>query len=192
MNLELIYYLLASRYGNSTIASSDENRFKWQLCATIFQYGPTWAQELEIQKTIRDANIETFREGNRQIVNQAENPSTTPSTLDTEELNYVNNQNVSKTKRSLADAAALKLSLLKTDVTEEFLNKFKNLFLNIVMPEKPLWYITYDPEATEDILETADGATLTANYRNRYFTEVFPLFSDFQSFWNNTPFKEAI
>lgn len=192
MNLELIYYLLASRYGNSTIASSDENRFKWQLCATIFQYGPTWAQELEIQKTIRNTELETFREGNRQITNQAENPSTVPSTVDTEELNYVNNQNVSKTKRSLADAAALKLSLLKDDVTEEFLAKFKTLFLKIVQPERPLWYVTYNPEATEDILETADGATLLGNYRTRYFTQIFPLYSDFLDFWNNTPFKEAI
>ena len=34
------------------------------------------------------------------------------------------------------------LSLLETDVTESFLDKFKKLFLKIVQPELPLWYAT--------------------------------------------------
>ena len=36
-NLEILYYLLYARYGNSHIASSDENQFKYQVYATIFQ-----------------------------------------------------------------------------------------------------------------------------------------------------------
>lgn len=47
-NLALIYQLLLSRYANSTIASSDENRFVLQCMATIFQYAPAWLKRLEI------------------------------------------------------------------------------------------------------------------------------------------------
>lgn len=140
----LIFYLLYSRYGNSSIASSDENQFKYKLFSIVFQYGPTWQKELDVQKRIRALNVEDFQKGTQSIVNNAANPSTQPSTLDTEELPYVNQQNVSKTTRSIADGYALMLSLLKEDVTETFLRRFQKLFLTIVEPERPLWYIT-DP-----------------------------------------------
>ena len=32
--------------------------------------------------------------------------------------------------------------MLRSDVTEEFLGKFKRLFIYIVEPESPLWYVT--------------------------------------------------
>lgn len=140
--IELIFYLLYSRYGNSSIASSDENQFKYKLFSIIFQYAPNWHKEFSIQKQIRAHNIEDFQKGNLNIVNNASNPSTQPSTMDTEELPYVSQQNVSKTTRSLADGYALMLSLLKEDVTETFLKRFQKLFLNIVEPERPLWYVT--------------------------------------------------
>ena len=108
----------------------------------MFQYGPTWKKELEIQKKVRALTEDELREGTRNTVNNAENPSTAPSTADTEELPYVNQQNISKVKRSKVDGYALVLSLLKDDVTEEFIRRFQKLFLNIVEPERPLWYIT--------------------------------------------------
>lgn len=143
---DLIFYLLYSRYGNSCIAASDENRFKYQLYSIIFQYGPTWNKELSVQKEIRALTIDQFQEGTRNTVNNAMNPSTAPSTVDTEELPYVSQQNVSKVKRSKADGYALMLSLLKTDVTEDFMRRFQKLFLTIVEPELPLWYETYPQE----------------------------------------------
>ena len=142
----LIFYLLYARYGNSNIASSDENRFKYQLFSIIFQFGPTWAKELEIQKEVRAHSVEDFQMGNKNIVNNAQNPSTAPSTSSLEELLYINQQNTSTTKRSLADGYALLLSLLKEDVTENFLKRFQKLFLVIVEPELPLWYETYPEE----------------------------------------------
>lgn len=140
--IELIFYLLYSRYGNSSIASSDENQFKYKLFSIMFQYGPTWKRELEIQKKVRALTEDELREGTRNTVNNAANPSTAPSTVDTEELPYVNQQNITKVKRSKVDGYALVLSLLKDDVTEEFIKRFQKLFLNIVEPERPLWYVT--------------------------------------------------
>lgn len=140
--IELIFNLLYSRYGNSSVASSDENQFKYRLFSIVFQYAPNWYKEFGIQRQIRAYEVEDFQKGNLNIVNNASNPSTQPSTLDTEELPFVSQQNVSKTTRSLADGYALMLSLLKEDVTETFLKRFQKLFLNIVEPERPLWYVT--------------------------------------------------
>ena len=192
MKLDLIYYLLLSNYANSVIASDDENRFKYKVFSTIFQYGPTWAKELETQKAIRELSLDELQEGTRNIVNAAANPSTTPSTQDTEELPYVSNQNVSKIKRSKVDGYALLLSLLKDDVTESFMNRFKPLFLNIVEPERPLWYATYDDGATTDPGNLYDGVTLFGNFRNRYFSQIFPTFEDFKMEWDATVFSQNI
>lgn len=139
--VELVWTMLYARYGNSTVAASDENRFKYQLFSIMFQYGPTWHKELQIQQELRIMNFDEFRKGTTNIVNNAQNPSTAPSTQTTDELPYINQQNVSKVNRSKADGYALLLSLLKDDVSETFLRRFEKLFLTIVEPERPLWYI---------------------------------------------------
>lgn len=141
-NATTLYYLLYARYGNSTIASSDENQFKYKLFSIIFQYGPTWEKRLDIQKKLREMSEDDLRESAKAIYNHSYNPSTAPSTDTIDELTTINDQNVTKHKRSKTDAYALLLSLLETDVTGEFLDKFKKLFITIVEPELPLWYVT--------------------------------------------------
>lgn len=143
---EVLYFLLYARYGNSHIASSDENQFKYKLFSIVFQYGPTWQKELSIQQELRIANFDDFRQGTTNIVNNANNPSVEPTTQTLNELPYINQQNVSKVTRSKADGYALLLSLLKKDVTEDFIKRFQYLFLTIVEPEKPLWYADYNTE----------------------------------------------
>lgn len=137
-----LYYLLYARYGNSTIASSDENQFKYKVFTYIFMYGPTWEKRLEIQKQIRALDIEELKKGSIAIYNKADNPETAPGTQTLEELDMIKEQNVSKHKRSTVEAYGLLISLLETDVTAYFLDRFKNLFLVIVAPELPLWYTT--------------------------------------------------
>lgn len=137
-----LYYMLYARYGNSTIASSDENQFKYKVFTLIFSYGPTWEKRLEIQKKLREMSEDDLRESAKAIYNHSYNPSTSPSTNTLDELTTINDQNVTKHKRSRTDAYALLLSLLETDVTDEFLDKFKKLFITIVEPELPLWYVT--------------------------------------------------
>ena len=39
-NLNLTFYLLYARYGNSVISNRDVNQFKYKLFSTIFMYGP--------------------------------------------------------------------------------------------------------------------------------------------------------
>lgn len=137
-----LYYLLYSRYGNSVIASSDTNRFKYDVFATIFSYGPTWEKRLELQEKLRDISDNDLFTGATQIYNHAYNPGTPPSTSTFDELPAINEQNTSRHRKDKLSAYAMLISLLETDVTESFLNKFGKLFITIVQPELPLWYST--------------------------------------------------
>lgn len=137
-----LFYLLYGKYANDIIASSDLNRFKYNLFSIIFQYGPTWEKNLEIQKTLRTLTDDELKAGSKQIYNHALNPSTDPGTNTDEELKYIDSQNISKNKRGTLEAYAVLIGLLKADVTQEFLTKFHRLFLQVVQPEQPLYYIT--------------------------------------------------
>lgn len=145
-SIQTLYYLLYARYGNSTVASSDENQFKYKLFTIIFQYGPTWEKRLELQKDIRELSIDDIQDGGKAIYNQAFNPNQAPTTDTTMELPYVANQNTTKYRKSKADAYAIIINLLETDVTEQFLLQFRKLFLVVVTPENPLWYIQEEDE----------------------------------------------
>lgn len=139
-NVDQLYYLLYARYGNSNIASSDENQFKYKLWSTIFMYGPTWEKRLEVQQKLRALTDDEIRAGGNAVHNTALNPGTTPPA--DEVLSYINQQNTTKYKKSMLEGYATLLTLLETDVTEDFISKFKKLFLTVVNPELPLWYIT--------------------------------------------------
>ena len=191
MNVQLVYFLLCGRYANDIVAAADLGRFKEQLFSIMFQYGPTWFKKLSVQKELRKLDVAAFQKGATSIANNASNPSTTPSTLDTEELPYVNQQNVNKTTRSLADGYALMLSLLEDDVSEEFLSRFKKLFLTVVQPEAIQWFKTYpdDPNYTDEPTDPGniyDGVGLTRGFRNLYFSQVFPDVETFVADWNST------
>lgn len=150
-----LFYLLYARYGNSTIASSDENQFKYKVFSTIFMYGPTWEKRVEIQKNIRELTLDEVLDGGKAIYNAALNPNQAPSTDTLEELPYINSQNTTKYKKSKVDAYSIIINLLETDVTEEFIAQFKKLFLIVVSPELPLWYVT-DINKEGEVIENDD------------------------------------
>ena len=184
-NLQILYYLLYSKYGNSPIANSDENQFKTKLGAVIWQYGPTWEKKVEIQNTLRglsEAQIKTgaikavtntgtvsasgsnsynnlkSTDSGSDIHNHAYNPGTEPTTQTTTELNYINEQQVDKygksntmsgsvennstqtnnistndsTTKGILDGYAELWELLVSDVTDDFLSKFKPLFQKVI------------------------------------------------------------
>lgn len=146
VNLDTLYYLLYARYGNSNTSYSDETQFKFAVCSTIFQYGPTWAKRLEVQKALRGLSESDLVTGAKAIYNHSFNPSTQPSTSTLEELTTINDQNTTNHKKSKMEAYSLLLELLKTDVTGEFINKFNKLFIQVLAPDYPLLYETF----TED------------------------------------------
>ena len=146
-----LFYLLYARYGNSHIINSDENQFKYKMFSIIFQYGPTWEKRLDIQNKLRNLTEDELMRGTKAIYNTANNPGTEPSTGSLEELPYINNQNTTGYKKSKMDAYANLLSLLDTDVTEDFIKKFGKLFITILEPREPLWYATEIGEDNDGI-----------------------------------------
>ncbi len=140
IDLNLVYYLLYARYGNSNIAFSDENQFKFSVGSIIFQYGLTWTKRLDVQKKLRALSDAELLTGGKAIYNHSFNPSTEPSTNTLDELLTVNDQNTTNYKKSKMEAYAYLMELLETDVTEEFIGKFKKLFLSVVAPDYPLLY----------------------------------------------------
>lgn len=141
-SLTTLFYLLYAKYGNSPIANSDENQFKYKVMSIIFQHGPTWEKRLELQADMKALTLEEARVGYTNINNHAFNPETAPSTQDTNELNYVSDQNVSKSSKSKIDAVRDLWYILRTDVTTDFLDEFKKLFLKVVRPRDTYIYTT--------------------------------------------------
>lgn len=148
-NASVLYYLLYARYGNSVIASFDENQFKFKVFSTIFMYGPSWEKRLEIQHKLRTLSEEDITRGSKRINNISMNPSVAPTTDTLEELTTINQQITDGWKKSKLEGYASLMALVDTDVTEEFIGKFKKLFITVVQPNKALWYST-DKEDLND------------------------------------------
>lgn len=143
-SLTTLFYLLYARYGNSHISSSDENTFLYKLASTIFMYGPTWEKRVEIQDALRDLTEADLLKGSEAIYNTANAPGTSLAGLTDSEgkVDYLSGQNTTAYRKSKMEGYATLASLLETDVTKEFIDRFANFFLKIVEPYSPLWYIT--------------------------------------------------
>ena len=139
-NCKTLFYLLYAKYGSSHFANENEVQSKLKIFSTIFKYGPTWEKKLEIQAEIRDLDLDDLREGSKQITNHANNPNTAPSTTALEELEFIDEQHQVNYKRNKIDAYGSLWTMLVTDVTEEFLNRFRNIFAFVTIEEDKYLY----------------------------------------------------
>lgn len=130
-----LFYLLYAKYANNPITNYDENQFKFKVFSIMFAKGPTWEKKIDVQKALRDLTEEDLLRGGKAIYNNAQNPSTEPSTGDLEELEYINSQNTTNYKKSKMEAYAQLWSLLNEDVTSKFINEFRVCFKTFVEPE---------------------------------------------------------
>lgn len=144
-----LYYLLYAKYANNPLANYDENQFKYKVFSIIYSYGPTWEKKLSIQTRLRSLSEDDLLKGSKAIYNTALNPSDAPGTGTLEELDYINSQNTTNYKRSVMEAYGQLWNLLSTDVTTEFINRFKICFKMVVRPERTWIYVT-DTEDEDD------------------------------------------
>lgn len=82
-------------------------------------------------------------EGSKAINSHGYNPSTEIEegpNPDEYDIKTVNEQSSQKYQKSKLEAYGTLWNLLSNDVTNDFLIKFKSLFLVIVEPQIPLWY----------------------------------------------------
>ena len=145
-----LFYLLYARYGNNIISSTSRERFKYMLFSLVFQYGATWEKRVDIQKSLRGLSPDDLITGNTQINNVAFNPNSDPSTQSLTELEYISEQRANKTKRGKLEGYAMLMALLEEDVTGQFLDKFRTLFIAIAAPQTDLLYYVDGGEPTEN------------------------------------------
>lgn len=137
-----LFWLLFARYANNPITNLDVEQWKAKLQAILYAYAPTYFKKMDVQKSIRALDLDELREGFKNIQNRAFNDATAPSTDTDTELDYINEQLVNKGKRSKAESYAYVLSILRTNYTEDFLDKFKILFKKVVDVEDVYNYIS--------------------------------------------------
>lgn len=142
-NIDILYLLLYAKYGNSTIKSYDENQFKYKVFSTIFMYGPTWEKRLDIQSKIRSLSEDDITLGSKRINNISYNPSDPPNNDSMTPLTTINQQVFDGWKKSPLEGYSNLMAIVDTDVTEEFLGKFKKLFRKVVLPDTTVTFVTY-------------------------------------------------
>ena len=130
--LTRLFYMLYAKHGTDPIKSSNPPQWVFKVALTTESYAPSFLKREDIQKKLRALTDDELREGYKNINNHALNPSTTPSTDNTNELPYITDQNVNKGKKAKVDAYANLWDILRTDVIEEFLKKFDKLFSAVV------------------------------------------------------------
>jgi hypothetical protein len=132
--MAFVYYLLYSKYGSEYIAMSNTTRFEAKLFATLELAAPILLKELDIQKNLLNLTEEEIRSGGKAVYNHAYNPSGTPNTSTLEEIPFINDQNTTNYKKSHMEGYAVLVSMLNDNLLENFLRKFKKLFLRVLAP----------------------------------------------------------
>lgn len=140
LTLEQFYYMMYAHYGSSHIAFSDENQFKYYMYSIMYQYGPTVIRKREIRETLLQMNDEEILLGGKAIYNHSFNPNTAPSTSTLEELLTINDQNTTNYKKGKAEGLLSFLAVIENDPVDEFIHKFKQLFIKVIAPDYPLLY----------------------------------------------------
>lgn len=138
----ITWTLLTAKYGNTPIANWSEEQFKMKVFTIMFQYAPTWVKRLDIQDKVRALTETDIITGDKTIYNQALAPNQSPSTASLDEVNFISSQNTANKKKSKMNAYNDLLMLLDTDVSQEYIDKFKKLFLYVVKPSYDDIYVT--------------------------------------------------
>jgi len=141
-SLSLIYYLLYAKYKNNNIKGDDQDQFKMRVFSIIFQHAPEFEKRLEIRDKINsiDLSNDAWMQGTTQVFNNAQHPSNSPGTLSMEEIGQIDARSTTLTKKGIMESYMMLSSLIERDVTQEFIDKFKVLFSDIVTTSTVLLY----------------------------------------------------
>lgn len=143
---KILYWLLMARFRNEVPEASDENRFKADVFATMFKYGPAWEARIKAQKSIRDLlESDELFDSSVAIFNTSLTPGSKLTDV-FDPIKTVNQQNANKWRKNKLDGYAALMDVLKTDVTEQFLDKFDRLFREFMLPDSNLLYTTTPEE----------------------------------------------
>lgn len=182
-----LYYLLWARYASSHIRSDYPQQWKMKIMMTVFEYGPTWSKRLEIQEKVRNMSDDEIQKGTIMTYNSAMNPDGAPTTETWETLKGINSQNKNLYQRGKLDSYAYIDQILKTDVTREFVEKFKKFFDIMASPGMKLDYDLSNIAQLQSMdLQHVSGNVnedLFGSYITATFEEMFPTVADWLDFY---------
>lgn len=182
-----LYYLLWARYASSHIRSDYPQQWKMKIMMTVFEYGPTWSKRLEIQEKVRNMSDDEIQKGTIMTYNTAMNPDGAPTTETWETLKGINSQNKNLYQRGKLDSYAYIDQILKTDVTREFVEKFKKFFDIMASPGEKLDYDLSNIAQLQPMdLQYVSGNVnepLFGSYLTATFEEMFPTVADWLEFY---------
>ena len=182
-----LYYLLWARYASSHIRSDYPQQWKMKLMMTVFEYGPTWSKRLEIQEKVRNMSDDEIQKGTIMTYNSAMNPDGAPTTDTWDTLQGINSQNKNLYQRGKLDSYAYIDQILKTDVTREFIEKFKKFFDIMASPGMKLEYdLSHIAQLQSMDLQYVSGNVnepLFGSYMTATFEEMFPTVADWLEFY---------
>ena len=182
-----LYYLLWARYASSHIRSDYPQQWKMKIMMTVFEYGPTWSKRLEIQEKVRNMSDDEIQKGTIMTYNSAMNPDGAPTTETWETLKGINSQNKNLYQRGKLDSYAYIDQILKTDVTREFVEKFKKFFDIMASPGMKLDYDLSNIAQLQSMdLQYVSGninEPLFGSYMTATFEEMFPTVADWLDFY---------
>lgn len=147
--IQQTFYLLYANYGNSVIASSDETQFKYQLFGVMFDNTGAWQAKIKVQNALLSLSEDEIRSGYVQISNHAYNPSTEPAADAMDPLSKIDDQVFNGSKKGKLESYAMYWDMIKANLSKAYMAQFRKLFMQIVEPEEPLWYVTDDEEEDE-------------------------------------------
>ena len=188
-----LYYLLYAKYGNSSIADTDENQFRYKVWQTIFMYGPAWKMRLAIQSKLLnlDPDSEDISKGTVMFYNHAENPDTAPTTGSFQELDGINSQSTSNVKRGKMENYATLNARINTDVTEEVLEMFRKLFISVVSSQGARYYQEVNEDPPPEYLG-ACGYNEYGSYVTKTFQEIWKDADEFVAEYNSNGIPPTI
>lgn len=182
-----LYYLLWARYASSHIRSDYPQQWKMKIMMTVFEYGPTWSKRLEIQEKVRNMSDDEIQKGTIMTYNSAMNPDGAPTTDTWDTLQGINSQNKNLYQRGKLDSYAYIDQILKTDVTREFVEKFKKFFDIMAAPGMKLDYDLSNIAQLQSMdLQYVSGNVnepLFGSYMTATFEEMFPTVADWLDFY---------
>ena len=182
-----LYYLLWARYASSHIRSDYPQQWKMKIMMTVFEYGPTWSKRLEIQEKVRNMSDDEIQKGTIMTYNSAMNPDGAPTTETWDTLQGINSQNKNLYQRGKLDSYAYIDQILKTDVTRDFVEKFKKFFDIMASPGMKLDYDLSNIAQLQSMdLQYVSGnpnEPLFGSYMTATFEEMFPTVADWLEFY---------
>lgn len=138
---KVFYSLISGRHAldEVSVRGDDESslaRWKTRFCSILWQYGPSWWKQAQLQDQFRKFSEEDLVKGSLQVASQALNPAKKPDKtiqgIDLPIVETINAQSSNQYKKNKTDAYSSLLFLLKNDVTEPFLRRFDPLFKTIL------------------------------------------------------------